>query len=640
MATSYDLRINFLPFSGELPTFRVYRKLRQASDTKPCSDVSGFSLPIEPNSNERSNYWVGFIKTKGFEEFQVDCDDNVHLTRRALFHSLRAAVESTLQADDYEIPKDGFFEELSFNFTSFEEGREQLKVQPYYLRSKHIFGWLIDFQFRVKTGVPSSRRVQQLSLSLDKHFKRNLDCYLDRMNRIEDFLKQRRDILDNVCLVGTSTPIPAATDFISLPAKRLRSKTYLFDGNRNARSQFNGLRQHGPLEPLALPPKLLFAFREVDRQAARTLAIALKGSKSRERFNFPGFEALFKSPLLFDSDPIILSDLTMESFKKALERVKSVRSADHSTMPIFILPDGDDNGYMEHKAIFSHEGIPTQVCTLKVINDAYALKWSVANIALQIFCKSGGQPWKVQPTPERTLIIGISQSHKIIKDVRANRVEQYFAFSVLTDNSGLFQQLRVLGESKNESTYLNTLKTNLRQLLSDQSKEFSQVVVHTSFRLKRNEMKTIEETVRSAANDELGEDCRFAVVKINHHNRFFGINPDVNSLVPYEGTVVGLGGGENLIWFEGIFPDKQTVTKAFPGPTHLTFLRVSHDDPIRDESLLQDLVNLSGCNWRGFNAKSAPVSVFYCQLVADLVHDFHDGGLPLPKVQDLRPWFI
>ncbi len=153
-------------------------------------------------------------------------------------------------------------------------------------------------------------------------------------------------------------------------------------------------------------------------------------------------------------------------------------------------------------------------------------------------------------------------------------------------------------------------------------------------------MKTIEETVRSAANDELGEDCRFAVVKINHHNRFFGINPDVNSLVPYEGTVVGLGGGENLIWFEGIFPDKQTVTKAFPGPTHLTFLRVSHDDPIRDESLLQDLVNLSGCNWRGFNAKSAPVSVFYCQLVADLVHDFHDGGLPLPKVQDLRPWFI
>jgi hypothetical protein len=27
-------------------------------------------------------------------------------------------------------------------------------------------------------------------------------------------------------------------------------------------------------------------------------------------------------------------------------------------------------------------------------------------------------------------------------------------------------------------------------------------------------------------------------------------------------------------------------------------------------------------------------------LVAELVHDFHERGLPMPAVQDIRPWFL
>ena len=61
---------------------------------------------------------------------------------------------------------------------------------------------------------------------------------------------------------------------------------------------------------------------------------------------------------------------------------------------------------------------------------------------------------------------------------------------------------------------------------------------------------------------------------------------------------------------------------------------------IGDEQVLQDLVNLSGANWRGFNAKSAPVSIFYCHLVADLIRRFQERDLPLPEVKELRPWFL
>ena len=367
--------------------------------------------------------------------------------------------------------------------------------------------------------------------------------------------------------------------------------------------------------------------------------MAIRGTKGKERLSFPGFGTLFKTELHVDSDPIILPDLSEASMSAALVKVKAKRSVSANMLPVLVLPEGDDNGYLAHKADFAHAGIPTQVCTLRVIQDEYALKWAIANIALQIFCKAGGQPWKVRPTAEPTLIVGISQSHKT-KVVEGKRsVEKYFAFTVMTDNSGLFQRIQVLGEGGSKNEYLHQLRDNLRAILSEGSERFARVVVHTSFKLKYDEIDAIQETVAQAARHSEGHRCRFAVVKVNQKCRFFGINRHVNSLVPYEGTSVKLGHREHLVWFEGIFPDKTTVNKAFPGPTHLQFLRISDGTGINDDDLLQDIINLSGANWRGFNAKSAPVCVF-CQLVADLVHDFHDNGLPLPQVQIIRPWFL
>src|SRR5262249_10783073 len=109
---------------------------------------------------------------------------------------------------------------------------------------------------------------------------------------------------------------------------------------------------------------------------------------------------------------------------------------------------------------------------------------------------------------------------------------------------------------------------------------------------------------------------------------------------PYEGTCVRLGHREYLVWFEGINADKPTVAKLFPGPTHLDFLRVPDRQNISDDDLLQDIVNLSGANWRGLNAKNSPVSVFYCHLLAVFVHNFHSENLPLPQVEVIRPWFL
>jgi len=90
-------------------------------------------------------------------------------------------------------------------------------------------------------------------------------------------------------------------------------------------------------------------------------------------------------------------------------------------------------------------------------------------------------------------------------------------------------------------------------------------------------MDAIQRTTQEIAAITDRSQCRFAVIKVNHRNRFFGTNRSVYSLVPFEGTQIRLGHHEYLVWFEGIFPERPSVTRAFPGPTHLQFLRISDD---------------------------------------------------------------
>ncbi len=599
-----------------------------------------YRLPSCPEDAENwPYYWVSFEPAQGFEPFETKPRLNRQLACRMLFWSLQASASRILPAKDYQIPKNAFIQEIAFIQQSHQEGDELFVVQPYYLKVTQQFGYLLDFHFRQREGIPYSRKIQQLSLSLDHNWRRNIDYYADRTTRVSAFAKDRQDVLQALPVPGKEGKIELLDDLVALPANRLQTKVYVFADGHESKSQFTGLRDYGPLKPLDGPPRLLFIFREQDREAARKLALVLRGTAEKQPFSFAGFRTLFKSDLQIDHNPVVLRDLTQATIEDALTRVKSESTQQSNTVPVLVLPN-DDDSYLVQKALFTQAGIATQVCTLGILQDEDTFKWAIANLALQIFCKAGGHPWKVRPTIANSLIIGISQSHKIREESGVRRIEKYFAFSVMTDNSGLFQKIQVLGEDQNEGDYLAKLRQSLLQVLNESAQKFSQVIVHTSFKLKYSEIDAIQSTVQNAAATPDLAKCRFAVVKVNHKSRFFGTNRRVNSLVPYEATCLKLGPGEYLVWFEGIFPDRLTVTKAYPGPTHLEILRASGERGIPDEVLLQDLVNLSGANWRGFNAKSAPVSVFYCHLVADLVQNFHERGLPLPAVQNMRPWFL
>lgn len=202
---------------------------------------------------------------------------------------------------------------------------------------------MADYHFRLADGIDFSRRVQQFSLSLDKNFKRNLDYYVDRFARITEFLKTRWNVLSPITFPGTASQANLSRDFEYLAADRLQSRIFDFGNGRESKSQYTGLTQFGPLKPLSEVPNIIFVFQEKDRQAARDLAIALRGSRERRRFNFPGFEGLFKTPLKIDSNPVVLPDFSMKSMNVALERI---RQEPGLKLPVLIVPDDDADPYL------------------------------------------------------------------------------------------------------------------------------------------------------------------------------------------------------------------------------------------------------------------------------------------------------
>ena len=78
-------------------------------------------------------------------------------------------------------------------------------------------------------------------------------------------------------------------------------------------------------------------------------------------------------------------------------------------------------------------------------------------------------------------------------------------------------------------------------------------------------------------------------------------------------------------------------TKSWTG--ELEYLWPKVKDRLSDlNRYLQDLFNETGTNWRGFNARSTPISTYYCRLIAKFLAAFPDQ---LPRIEATgHPWFL
>lgn len=635
------IALNFFPLAQQEFSFSVYRHSYNQGDE--YSDYPGCTRRRLPSGDtaadgtpKYADYWVSFESLNGFEKYACDSSTNNLISVDYLYQLLKSACLDKLRPEEYEFA-DGFRKRIFFILDKFPEGSQTVWLEPYFLKRVRRFGFLADFRFQAHPDIKLTQRILQLSLSLDKDNRSNRDFYADRFEKLRRFISRFYNQIFPIA--SDSLEIPVHRKLLDLEAESLETKTYVFAGENTAKSQFNGLRQHGPLNRVDNNAKVYFIYREKDKPFSYDLFRALRGDTFR---TFPGMERMFGYSLdRGNVSGTSVDDFTSKSLEKAIALIKQ-DAGERPVIPVLITPfrknEGEEANRKYHiaKHVFLEHHISSQFVSLELLQLKNQLKWSVSNIALQLFAKMGGQPWRLVPQTSDCLIIGLGQSHRKTDD----EIEKYFAYSILTESTGIYKDLRILDRSTDHETYIRNFRKNLKAIFEEYYDSYENFVVHATFSIRGDELRAVEEVLETMSSNSNTEK-EFVAMKFNDKNKFFGYSTCNNSMIPYESSCIQLSKSEFLVWFEGLQYHTPKVRSKIERPMHIEFIYPKHE--LTEEQMrnyLQDAVNLSGANWRGFNAKSMPVSVYYAYLVASYFKEFQALDLEEIDLEAITPWFL
>ncbi|MGD1890266.1 MAG: Piwi domain-containing protein [Cyclobacteriaceae bacterium] len=600
------IALNFSPLKNQHFSFIVYRKKKEPGSRKENFDNSVSERSLKFSNNVYSKYWVSYDSIEGFLEYQVTIDENRYLTHDYIYNQLLASCKSKLNSGDFFEYGKGKYRRIAFVNDQYREGKQIVWVEPYFLDVSQEFGFLIDFGFLGADHQPSNRVVQKLSLSLNEKGRANTNFYADRYAQIRKFAKKYYE------RVFLETDLDFESNKL-LPVDYLEKKTYIVGDDTETTSQYS-IKTYGPYESFSEHAYIYFLYRKEEVNLIKDFYPRLE-EKLNEDYKF---DFQFKSYRADTIDDGTISSITEELNQLPLNSRKIV---------IFLLRKKGDNDdlYYKIKHKFTSNQIATQFLSYEILRN----KYSMGNTALQIFAKLGGKPWKVKPRNEKCLIIGLSQS--------MSQDERYFAYSILIDSSGLYKALKVISEDSEQETYLTKLGDTLKNIISEYSSEYDKIAIHTPFKVKREELEKIKSILEEYSSGKL----EFLVLRINTDNKFFGYQKAMNSLTPYESSCVKISNTEFLVWFEGLQYHDTKPQKRYSGPT---YIKLHYSNNQLDETILknyiQDIINLSGANWRGFNARSLPVSIYYCRLVSVFIREFKNRDMKDIEIENSEPWFL
>ncbi|GAA4418550.1 hypothetical protein GCM10023187_52070 [Nibrella viscosa] len=627
-----SITINFAPLKQQEFTIPLFRRVKfNMEERNEDKTVFSLQLPIDENTLEiKQYYWLSFEKQEGYEPKEYSSLIDVNLTKRYLFYLLVNKCQLILTSDDFKINLEYGDNKIKFVLKIHPEGSEVLWLSPYYLYKNKEYGFLIDYKFDRNPNQVFNRRIQQLSLSLDNENRPNKELCLDKFEKLKEFAKKYYKLLFSKQLIDFES-------FVQLPSEPLMPREYLFKGNKTASTPSVGLNMYGPYKEVEKPVVFYFYRNEDEKDKAFKLYSTLISSDNRF---YKGLQQTYS--LSINQDNIRGLDASKYKNTIAIEDLATRLKERHPNQHIIILafnPFKEEKGeskkrYLRIKYGFAQKNIPVQFAVYNTITNSNSLSSAIPNLALAIFAKLGGYPWRVKPSYENCLVIGVSQT---IHRQMNSKDKKYIAYSVLLDTGGIYKSLEVLSAEKDQVKYITTLKTRLASVLNEAQNQYTKVVLHVSFKLKRKELNAIRQVIESFENA-----IEFVVMRINTENNFWGYDQSQAHLTPTKNQYVELSDSKYLLWLDGLNQSSDNPTKRYSGPIYVDFYYTNAVlDSVRKKQYLQDLLNLSGANWRGMNAKAVPVSIQYCKLVSNYIKDFKEYlNIDTLQQEFINPWFL
>lgn len=632
-----NIKLNFLPLVPFTFKYNIYRKLKTLDDTTKQEGVYLYDLPQSDEQTNRKSYLTSFDAQPGFEVYKLTSHLSIGLTKRFIVRQLLYMLNNTSTPFPYRHINTFTEERIEFVVGKEAKGERIIFFAPYYLQEQEKFGFLIDYKFSLAAEQKFDKEVQRLSLSLDKNYKSNRNYYSDKYAIIQWFLNKAMSSMQQIDY--SNQMLQLSSKLTEIQSQLLNKKEYVFRNNYTSSSQFQGIRNYGPYSKVNEEVLFVFIFEERFRSFANDIYLSFLGKSNPG--TFPGFEQMFQIKFGLDNvKQVKLLDSDQKELERAIEEIRLIKESNQDKKIICLyLEDhtiGDEHSstnYYFLKYHFIEINVPLQVANFQNLGSKNALKWSTSNLALAMFSKLGGIPWIVKPSNNNCLILGVGSSH--MRDEQTGKVTKYFAYTVCLDSSGLYKELSILADEETHEHYISKLKKNLVLLLrSEKFSQYKTCVLHLPFKIKQSEIEALSSAISQVSEME------FVALKINLDNKFFGYS-DHNTLVPYESSFIKLSRNEYLVWFEGLLYGKEVVDKRLANPVHIQFLSLPDQPRIDERKFLQDVLNLSGANWRGFNAKSIPISIYYSQLITEYTKAFEnideDNKFSLSNE---KPWFL
>ncbi len=618
----YDITLNFLPLNTSNFSFEIYRKEALTEEKLWSDSIRKFWIDDE-------QYWVSFADFEQAEQVEINSQNiNIGLVNRYLHFLLsNKLIQENIKTVDkqrkYKPNRIYVYLETIKSADRTVIGKKTVWIEPYFLKETNQFGFLLDYKFLQNNDYPFNREVQKYSLSLDASYGQNKNFHIDKNEIILSFIQKFITPIQTL-----SHELSVLRQLQQIEADTLKPKIYIFKGSKTANSQFNGVMQHGPIEEVSTEPYYFYLYKEEHKSFGQELVKALNGSF----FTFKGLDKLhLPKQSKVNTKGITINDFSLQEINRVLEEVKT--SEQRNPIIISITPEQEEDFYYQLKHQCLQENIPVQTVHTETIRNPNTLKWSVSNIAIQIFSKLGGVPWIVEPSHKNCLIVGIGQAHKYNRDEK--RYERFFSYSVLIDSSGKFISIKQLADETVKSKFIEGITKSISEIIQEND-SYKKIIFHIPQKLNKDEIKTIENILAKA-----GKNIELSIIKINDKSDFIGFNLEKNSLVPYESSYVQISEKQYLIWTEGLNFHNSKAIKRYGNPLHIEFHYSNQIDSFKNhKAYLQDILNLSGANYRGFNAKAFPVSSFYPKLIADFSKHFKELNLNLITKDTEKPWFL
>jgi argonaute-like protein implicated in RNA metabolism and viral defense len=283
-------------------------------------------------------------------------------------------------------------------------------------------------------------------------------------------------------------------------------------------------------------------------------------------------------------------------------------------------------------------------------------KFTLNNLALNIFAKGGGIPWVLSSSYKinYNIVIGVAWSIKRVAEESTGPVIKYYGVSHIFDEKGAWKQFITFACRAKSSDLLNAITGSLKEIIEDyELPEKSKMLL--MFR-ERPGIQSIKEFSRNVKTEV--ENVKIDIIRISEGTPLRIYNPFIADWTPPRGLFFRISDECAYVTTTGVYKGKYAGIGT-PKPIKIELMYTEEEKRKALKESIMACYALTAMNWRNlFGTLRLPTPIHYAKLMANLLeilpeddinHTFAiskykkaetEWELLKPKIFRDRPWFI